>query len=940
MKWPYILLSTSILFAGCSKIFRDDYKPEPPTIASIEEKTISIETGGDLDATREQAISSYRKFLNSAQQNQYHAEAMRRIADLELETLEERAASFTGTGNQQSTRPADYEKVVALYKSMLKNHPDYPNNDGVLYQLAKVYEQSGEIEEALAVFDRLIKQYPRSKFYTEVQFRRGEILFVLRRYKESSQAYVAVLNDKDETPFYERAVYKLGWSNFKRSRFEEALDSFFSLLDIKFRDADTGEIQENIVQISRGEKELLQDTFRVISLSFAYLDGARSIDDYFKRNNKRPYGYRVYRHLGNLYMKQERIRDAADTYNAFVRGQPDHRMAPDFQTDVINAYKKGGFLSLTLKAKEEFADRYNKNSRFWQKQPEEDRQRIARLLKVHLEDLAKHYHAQSQKQKKITLYRHAAKWYRLYVDSFPKDNKTPLMNFLLAELLFEAKDYLAAANEYEKTAYEYNTHAKQAEAGYAALLAFQKHEQTLNRNQRKTFHARTINSGIRFADTFPGNKNTSSVLTSAAEDLYKAKQFERAETIAKRVINIQPPAKKALRKTAWTVLAHTQFENKQYSLAEQSYIQVLNLGNRKTKQYADIHERMIAAVYKQGELSRDRGDHRDAVKHFLRIGKLAPRSKIRPTAQYDAASSLMQLKDWRQSASVLEDFRRRYPKHPLSKTIPDKLALVYLSSKQHGKAASEMVRIAKSSKDSNKAREARWQAAELYEKSGSNSRAIKAYTDYFKLYPRPFERAMEARNKVAETYKRSGNRRKYQEWLRKIVKAEARAGAARTTRTRYIAVSAAYILAEPAYQSFRKVRLTIPLKRSLKRKKKSMKKALKAYESIAKYKVSEYTTAATYQIAEIYHQFSKDLIKSQRPKRLKADELEQYEILLEEQAYPFEEKAIKIHDTNSARTTQGIYDKWVKKSFEVLKQLQPVRYLKPERSETASDELY
>jgi len=289
---------------------------------------------------------------------------------------------------------------------------------------------------------------------------------------------------------------------------------------------------------------------------------------------------------------------------------------------------------------------------------------------------------------------------------------------------------------------------------------------------------------------------------------------------------------------------------------------------------------------------------------------------------------------------VLEDFRRRYPKHVLSKTISDKLALVYLSSKQHGKAASEMVRIAKNSKDGNKSREARWQAAELYEKSGSHSRAIKAYTDYFTAHPRPFERAMEARNKIADTYKRIGNRKQYNQWLKKIVKTEARGGAGRTARTRYIGVSAAYILAKPTYQSFRKIRLTTPLKRSLKRKKKSMKKALKAYENIAKYKVSEYTTAATYQIAEIYHQFSKDLIKSQRPRKLKADELEQYEILLEEQAFPFEEKAIKIHDTNAARTTQGIYDKWVKKSFEILIKLQPVRYLKPERSEGISDAIY
>jgi hypothetical protein len=75
-------------------------------------------------------------------------------------------------------------------------------------------------------------------------------------------------------------------------------------------------------------------------------------------------------------------------------------------------------------------------------------------------------------------------------------------------------------------------------------------------------------------------------------------------------------------------------------------------------------------------------------------------------------------------------------------------------------------------------------------------------------------------------------------------------------------------------------------------------------------------------------------MKSQRPKGLSADELEQYEVLLEEQAFPFEEKAIDIHVANVNRTQDGIYDKWVKNSLGVLGKLQPVRYAKIERVES------
>ena len=76
---------------------------------------------------------------------------------------------------------------------------------------------------------------------------------------------------------------------------------------------------------------------------------------------------------------------------------------------------------------------------------------------------------------------------------------------------------------------------------------------------------------------------------------------------------------------------------------------------------------------------------------------------------------------------------------------------------------------------------------------------------------------------------------------------------------------------------------------------------------------------------------------SERPKGLSPEELEQYDVLLEEQAYPFEEKAMEVHEANIQRVTDDIYDKWIKKSFQQLSRLRPVRYAKVEKSELLSD---
>ena len=194
---------------------------------------------------------------------------------------------------------------------------------------------------------------------------------------------------------------------------------------------------------------------------------------------------------------------------------------------------------------------------------------------------------------------------------------------------------------------------------------------------------------------------------------------------------------------------------------------------------------------------------------------------------------------------------------------------------------------------------------------------------------------MEARQHLVTLYDRQSSNNKRDHWLRQIVETEKSAGKARTERTRYLAAKASLRLAEPHFQAFAQVRLKAPLKKNLKQKKKRMKTAIAAYGQAAKYNVAEVTTQASYRIAEIYQHFGAALMTSTRPKGLSAEELEQYELLLEEQAYPFEEKAIEVFEANIKRVRSGVYDKWIRQSYAQLAELRPARYGKQEQGEVA-----
>lgn len=921
-------ITLACLLAGCAGK-RSSREPEPPTLKSLAGRQIDVQADPVAAVPEEKAITAYRKFLEVAPNAPQRNEAMRRLGDLEMDTADNKLASGDGTGN------LDYKAAIARYQDYLKAFPNDPGNDRVYYQIARAQEQSGELENALKTLDTLVAQYPKTPFLEEAQFRRGEMLFSLREYNKAEKAYATVLTGNAQGNFHERALYMQGWSLFKQSQVEEALKSFFGVLDLKVANRAGGAELDSLEGLTRADRELVEDTFRVTSLSLASLNGAESIPSYVTSDERKSYEFRVYQQLGELYIKQERTKDAADAFGAFAKRQPLHAQAPQLQARVIDIYQNAGFATLAIDAKKDYVSRYGGEGEFRKANPE-GWEAAQPLVKTHMAELARHHHALAQKSKASADYQEAVRWYRAYLGAFPNDPDAAQNNFLLAELLREDSRFPEAAVEYEKTAYQYPEHARSADAGYSALLSYAAQEKRVQGAELQALQRTAVDSALRFSKSFPADTRTPTVLTNTAEKLF-ALRDERAEPVAEQVLALQPAAPATQRRVAWTVVAHSAFESSRFDRAEKAYLEVLALTPEKEAGRNELVERVAASVYKQGEQARAAGKLRDAVSHFNRVAVVAPQSAVRANAQYDAAAALIALKDWDLAASTLEDFRTRFPKHPLQAEVGGKLAVAYMEKGQWSRAAGEFERLAASSTDVKVARAALWQAAELHEKGGARSLAAKTYERYLKQYPDPLETNLEARWRLAQMAKKDGDAKREMALMNDIYRADAAGGNARTNRTRYLGAMASLALVEPTYEAYKKIQLVEPLAKSLKLKKAKMDEVLKAYSAAANSGVADATTAATYHIAAIYEDFGKALLSSQRPKKLSKLELEQYNLMLEEQADPFNEKSTELHEINAKRTADGIYDEWVKKSFVALKVLRPVRYGKTEKSEAIVD---
>ena len=894
--------------------------------------------------------------LDKVNKDAVEISAVQQGVDESQEDFEARAAGQIAIDSGAEASLVDAKttiQAIKLYKKLLRDFPDYPRTDQVLYQLSRAYQEIGDIDTAVSVLTELVTRFPDSRYMPESNFRRGEYYFVRERFFEAESAYQEVIDYGIGTQFYEHSLYKQGWAMFKQSLYEEALTFFFALLDVKLvGDYERGGLEE----FEASDRQRLDDTFRSISLTFSYIGGPEDINRYFKNTGERSYEPFVYSHFAEFFFSKNRYSDAADAYRHFIKLRPNHFQSPFFQMRIVEIYNLGGFLLLVIDEKKVFARDYDINSNYWTYFDIKERPKVVEFARTNLQELATHHHALYQYRSKNKgkpeeikeAYDQAIGWYRVLIQSFPNSEEAPQSNYSLAELYFFGKEFQRAAREFNKTAYKYGDHEKASEAGYAEVASLRGFRESIEKGADAgavgAAQDRIIDASIKFGRTFPQHEKAATVIIAVAEDLFKLKRYEQAISEARfAIITYGEKLDPKLRFSMWRIVAYSSFDLKRFGESELAFAEALKLAPQTTDadkaEYANLVDNLAASVFRQGEVLRDEGKLAEAAEQFLRIRTVAPNSKYRPNAEFDAAAVFITLKLWNRAIETLLALRTSFPQHELQPSVTQNLAISYKENKQLILAAQEFERVETESKDEDLRREALLEAADLYKQAKQEARSISVLEKYVTYFPKPLEFALETRFSIAEVYKQWGKTERYYTELRAIIKADKEAGAERTERTRYLAGNAGLVFAEPLYNKFAAIRLTVPLEQSVVRKQQAMEKALDAYTELSSYKVANVTSAATYYIASAYQNMAESLIESDKPGGLSELELEEYEILIEEQAFPFEDNAVVAFEKNVELLELGVYDEWVKKSLAKLAELLPLQYAKSERRSNAWEQI-
>ncbi len=871
--------------------------------------------------TDDEIREAYTNYLNNAgDDDNARLDALNRLAELEFSYSDRLLQQQEELSQDEKDKFDDkvynsrLDKTITLLTTSLRDFPKSKNNDAILYQLAKAYDQRGNHTESIDALTQLSENYPKSPFYAEAQFRIAEDAFSYRDYSTAEFSYTEVITAKGNEIFYEKSLFKRGWARFKQQFYTDAVDDFLeAVLKHEF---------DEFEKLDKSEREQFNEYFRAVGLAFSYLGGSEPLYEYFKDQPNFIYIYHTYSMVADIYLKQERYSDAVDTHKQFIRYYPKSDNIPYSHLKIIEIWKNSGFTNKVYGAIEGFYLEYNPSSKYWKNKNENSsiNRAIRRSLKEYVVIMTGYYHNRYQNTAKNADYQLTERWYKRYFKHYSAYAQKDNIYFLYAELLAQKKKYNQALKYYELAAYD-NSLIVHKKSAYASIIIS---DRLLRNDKNKKYLKKHISYALKYAQKYPDDKQTYKIILHAAELAFKSSDYKSTIELADILINSNQRKKSSY---IYTLKAESYFKLKDYVESELLFSQLIASEKVSVKHKVKYRDKLALSIYRQGETAEKNKDHPQAIKHFSRISTVAAGSKIAATGLYDAIALNMQHKQWNSAIQDIKRFKRLYPRNKLQADVSKKLSVAYLSSNQGIKAAAEFEKMSSMSGNIEHQSAALWQAAAIYEEKKKYNDAIRSYKEYSTKFKKPYPQYMESMYKLVELYTKKSNPGKANVWRKRIIKADKNAlNNMRTERTKYIASFSNLGLARSEMNRFNKIRLSLPLKKSLRKKKSAMQSSVRFYGAASKYKIYEAATEATYSIALIYKKFSISLLESDRPKSLNDDELDQYEILLEDQAFPFEDKSIEFLEINLSRVKEGLFNKWIKLSHDELIELFPTRY--------------
>ncbi|MBI5875091.1 MAG: tetratricopeptide repeat protein [Deltaproteobacteria bacterium] len=451
MRYKGLLLLPLMLFIYSCQAIPSKFQPrENKSMAEAEEYINMALRGKDFSAIDTLLMLTEEYFKESSE-----------ILKEETARYENELGLYRGGKIKQepAVPKADHARIINGYKAIIQKYPNKPGMSSALYVLGYALYEQGELEQALKVFEGFTERYKESPYYTEVNFRLGEIYFDTSQFRDAINAYQRIL-DRPDSIFYEKALYKSGWAYYKMDDYTGAIDLFSRIVDMRGR---SGEAADS----------LAGESFHNIVRSMSRMKSVRDIEDAAAVIKLKSYAPDALLELVRLFVQETRYEEAISTYNIFKALFPDDADLPMLYKEMAGVYEKLNNNEEALRIKEVIVANYNPTAKLYAEKYPNGSKEVDRITAETLLDISKEYHRKGREKNDSEAFKRAVKGYEQYLYYFPNSADYKDVNILLAETLFDAKEYADAAVKYEYIMRLYKGRPQGEKAAYAALLAYE-----------------------------------------------------------------------------------------------------------------------------------------------------------------------------------------------------------------------------------------------------------------------------------------------------------------------------------------------------------------------------------------------------------------------------------------------------------------------------------
>jgi TolA-binding protein len=341
----------------------------------------------------------------------------------------------------------NYDQSLGYYRNILQQFPDYGRIDEVIYYLGRGALKSGKerndrllTKEGVGHFQKLVQNYPRSRFVAESHLALAEHYFNNNSLYYAKTNYEKIITNFKSSGMFNYALYKLGWVYFNLAEFEKSVDTFHQVVDI----VGSGD--------TRGMVEFKEQALNDLIICYAEIDdGWKDARKYYIDEIGEKAAYDKLLKLANLYVGQDKDDEAVALYSHFIEYDKKDKRIPEFYDNILSVLAKANDFPRTEARQREMIKFFDTRNTWYEanNSNKEEVKAAMTLKETNLLVLANHYHKQAEKTNAKEAYLQASKDYAYFLELFPDSKHAYFVNAYYADILYDPlENYGGAIEQY------------------------------------------------------------------------------------------------------------------------------------------------------------------------------------------------------------------------------------------------------------------------------------------------------------------------------------------------------------------------------------------------------------------------------------------------------------------------------------------------------------